>query len=72
MPLVAFQVDPGQDRDHRGPVVSLPRGAVVEVCGASSLGQDMTDVLWQDRRYAVFERDLESRAVPESDETLFR
>ena len=72
MPLVAFRLDQGQDRDQRGTVVSLPRGAMVEVCGSSSVGQDMMEVLWLDHRYAVFERDLQSRATPESDETLSR
>ena len=72
MPLVAFRLDPGHDRDHRGTVVSLPRGALVEVCESSSVGSDMMEVLWLDDRYAVFERDLQSRATPESGGTPSR
>ena len=68
MPLVAIRLDPGQDRGNSGALASLPREAVVEVCGSSSLGPHMMEVSWQDNRYAVFERDLHSRATLEPDE----
>jgi hypothetical protein len=49
-------------------LVSLPEDAMVEVGGRSPVGQGMLDVSWQSERYAVFELDLESRAIPELQE----
>jgi len=66
-PLVAIRL-PAWRNDSRPGTVSLPRDAVIEVVGASSLGSSLVEVVWQGEIYAVFERDLESKAAAAPDE----
>jgi len=60
-PLVAIQT-PGQ-------MVSLPRDVTVEVSGRSPI-PGMVEVLWQNESYAVFELDLNTRALLEANPQL--
>jgi hypothetical protein len=64
--LVAIRLCPSGDSDKAGVMSSLPSDAIVEILGPSKLGRGMVEVSWQRQRYAVFERDLTARAVPES------
>ena len=66
VPLAAIRLCPSTDSDKAGVLDSLPSDAIVEIHGPSDLGHGMIEVSWQRRRYAVFERDLAARAVPES------
>jgi hypothetical protein len=65
-PLVAIRLCPSADSDKAGVMSSLPSDAIVEIQGPSELGRGMVEVSWHHHRYAVFERDLSTRAVPES------
>ena len=67
-PLVAIRL-PARGDDNRPGMISLPRGALVEAHGASSLGSSMVEITWHGEIYAVFERDLASKAAPEPEET---
>jgi hypothetical protein len=49
-------------------MTSLPSDAIVEARGPSGLGTGMIEVTWQRQRYAVFELDLTTRAMPELSE----
>ena len=65
-PLVAIRLSPN---DSGGAVLApLPTDAIVATLGPSNLGKGMVEVLWECDRYAVFELDLSTRAVPESGE----
>jgi len=44
-------------------MTSLPTEAVVEIHGPSDLGDGMVEVAWEHQRYAVFQRDLATRAT---------
>ena len=66
MPLVAIRLCPSGDSNKAGVMSSLPSEAIVETLGPSNLGRGMVEVSWQRQRYAVFELDLSTRAVPES------
>ena len=66
MPLVAIRLCPSGDSNKAGVMSSLPSDAIVETMGPSDLARGMVEVCWQHQRYAVFERDLTTRAVPES------
>jgi len=43
---------------------TLPAKAVVEIHGPSDVGDGMIEVAWEHQRFAVFERDLKTRATP--------
>jgi hypothetical protein len=60
-PLVAIQAP--------GVMASLPRDVTVEVSGTSAV-PGMVEVLWQSKSYAVFELDLNTRALPEANPEL--
>ena len=62
-PLVAIRLcGPDNDTDKAG-MTFLPADAIVETHGPSSLGRGMIEVSSDNRRYAVFERDLLDRAT---------
>lgn len=65
-PLVAIRLCPSSESDKAGVMCSLPSDAIVEIQGPSNVGRGMVEVSWQRQRYAVFELDLSTRAVPES------
>ena len=67
-PLVAVRLCPSTDSDKEGVMTSLPSDAIVEARGPSGLGTGMIEVTWQRQRYAVFELDLTTRAMPELSE----
>ena len=67
-PLVAVRLCPSSDADKEGVMTSLPSDAIVEARGPSGLGTGMVEVTWQRQRYAVFELDLTTRAMPELSE----
>ncbi|HEV2688324.1 MAG TPA: hypothetical protein VGV35_07210 [Bryobacteraceae bacterium] len=69
-PLVAVRLCPSGDTGKVGVLTSLPSDAVVEACGPSELGTGMIEVSWDRQRFAVFERDLETRANLEPSESL--
>jgi hypothetical protein len=62
-PLVAVRLSPSPDRAIAGVMSSLPSGAVVESSGPSELGTGMIEVVWEHQRFAVFQRDLATRAT---------
>ena len=62
-PLVAVRLSPSPDGEIAGVMSSLPSGAIVESSGSSELGIDMIEVVWEYQRYAVFQRDLATRAT---------
>ena len=62
-PLVAVRVCRSNETEKAGVVTSLPANAVVEVRGPSDLGDGMIEVSWEHQRFAVFERDLVTRAT---------
>ena len=64
--LVAIRLCPSGESDKAGVMSSLPADAIVEIEGPSDVGRGMVEVSWQRQRYAMFERDLMARAVPES------
>jgi hypothetical protein len=68
-PLVAVRLSPS-DTDKTGVMAALPLDAVVEALGPSQLGRGMIDVSWHCQRYAVFERDLTTRAVLEPNQEM--
>jgi hypothetical protein len=70
-PLVAVRLYPSSDADKEGVMTSLPSDAIVEASGPSRLGTGMIEVTRQRQRYAVFELDLATRAIPESIEDSF-
>ena len=67
-PLVAIRL-PASRSDDRPATVSLPRDALIEVFGVSALGSSLVEIVWQSEIFAVFERDLESKAAAEPDES---
>jgi len=62
-PLVAIRLCPSSESDKAGVMSSLPAEAIVETHGPSNLGTGMIVVSWERQRYAVFERDLSTRAT---------
>jgi hypothetical protein len=66
-PLVAIRL-PARGDDNRPGTISLPRDALLEVRGASSLGSGLVEITWCGEIYAVFERDLASKARVEPEE----
>jgi hypothetical protein len=64
-PLVAVRLFSSLDSEKPGMLVSLPEDAMVEVGGRSPVGEGMLEIRWESERYAVFELDLESRAMLE-------
>jgi hypothetical protein len=66
-PLVAVRLYPRSEAEKAGVMASLPSDALVEIQGPSVVGAGMVEVLWDRQRYAVFELDLEARAIPESE-----
>jgi hypothetical protein len=63
MPLVAIRLSSSSDGEIAGVMSSLPSGAVVESSGPSDLGTAMIEVAWENQRFAVFQRDLATRAT---------
>jgi hypothetical protein len=63
-PLVAVRLFRSQETEKAGVMTTLPADAVVEIHGPSALGDGMIEVAWEHQRYAVFERDLITRATP--------
>jgi hypothetical protein len=62
-PLVAIRLCPSSESDKAGVMTSLPSKAIVETLGPSNLGKAMVEVSWERQRYAVFQRDLATRAT---------
>ncbi len=62
-PLVAVRLCRSNETKKAGVMTSLSADAVVEVRGPSDLGDGMIEVAWEHHRYAVFERDLVTRAT---------
>ena len=62
-PLVAVRLSPSPDGEITGVMSSLPSGAIVESSGPSELGTGMIEVVWEHQRFAVFQRDLATRAT---------
>ena len=62
-PLVAVRLFRSQETEKAGVMISLPADALVEIHGPSDLGTGMIEVAWEHQRYAVFERDLMTRAT---------
>jgi hypothetical protein len=62
-PLVAIRLSPSPDGEISGVMSSLPSGAIVESSGPSELGTGMIEVVWEHQRFAVFQRDLATRAT---------
>jgi len=62
-PLVAIRLCPSAESDKAGVMTSLPSNAVVEIQGPSKLGTGMVEVSWEHQRFAVFQRDLATRAT---------
>ena len=62
-PLVAIRLCPGSDGDTPGVLCSLSQDATVEVIGPCGIA-GMVEVVWEGKRYAVFELDLANRAQP--------
>jgi hypothetical protein len=63
-PLVAVRISPSPDGEITGVMSSLPSGAVVESSGPCELGNGMVEVVWEHQQFAVFQRDLVTRATP--------
>ena len=63
MPLVAIRLSSTSDGEIAGVMSSLPSGAIVEPSGQCELGTGMIEVVWEHQRYAVFQRDLATRAT---------
>jgi hypothetical protein len=61
--LVAVRLFRSHETDKAGVMTSLPADAVVEVHGPSELGDGMVEVAWEHEGYAVFKRDLATRAT---------
>ncbi len=59
-PLCAVRV---RDCSLEAPVVQIPRGAFIQVCGKLR-DPRFVDVFWQSARYAVFAADLGEPATP--------
>lgn len=62
-PLIAIQLS-RQDQGRPGVLASLPGNVTVEVGGRSTVGPGLVEVWWESETYAVFERDLQTRAKP--------
>ena len=63
-PLVAVRLSPSPDGEIAGVMSSLPSGAIVESSGPCELGTGMIEVVCEHQRFAVFLRDLATRATP--------
>ena len=61
---VKLNTDVDQTTDTHGLAVQIPVGSVIEVEGVARLS-GMRNVIWEDRLYALFERDLLSNSEPE-------
>lgn len=61
-PLVAIRLCSSSDTETGGVMSSLPRDAIIETRGPSSLGTGMIEVSWGHHRYVIFELDLTERA----------
>jgi hypothetical protein len=53
------------DADGKGKLVTLPIGAVITVCGASSI-PSCVEIVCEQTRYNAFEQDLRERAEKSS------
>jgi len=62
-PLVAVRLCRSNEAEKTGVMTSIPADAVVEIYGPSDLGDGMIEVAWEHQRYAVFRRDLITRAT---------
>ena len=62
-PVAAIRLCPSGESDKAGVMTSLPANAVIENWGPSNLGTGMVEVAWHCQRYAVFQRDLATRAT---------
>jgi hypothetical protein len=62
-PLVAVRLCRSNETEKAGVMTSLPTDAVVEIHGPSDLGNGMVELAWEHQRYAVFQRDLVTRAT---------
>jgi hypothetical protein len=62
-PLVAVRLFRSHEIERAGVMSSLPADAIVEMRGPSDLSHGMVEVAWEHQRYAVFERDLATRAT---------
>ena len=60
---MAIRISPSPDGELTGVMSSLPSGAVVKSIGPCELGNGMTEVVWEHQRFAVFQRDLATRAT---------
>jgi hypothetical protein len=63
-PLVAVRLFRSHETERAGVISSLPADAIVEMRGPSDLSDGMVEVAWEHQRYAVFQRDLATRATP--------
>jgi hypothetical protein len=61
-PFVGIRLCSSSDTETGGVMSSLPREAIIETRGPSSLGTGMIEVSWGHHRYVVFELDLTERA----------
>jgi hypothetical protein len=62
-PLVGIRLSSSSGGEIAGVMSSLPSGAIVESSGLSELGTGMIQVVWEHQRFAVFQRDLATRAT---------
>jgi hypothetical protein len=62
-PLPAIRLFQSDRTEKAGVMALLPAKAVVEMRGPSELGIGMVEVTWQCHRFAVFLRDLATRAT---------
>jgi hypothetical protein len=61
-PLVAVRLFRSEETEKAGVMTTIPADAVVEIHGPSDLGDGMVEVVCEHQRFAVFERDLKTRA----------
>jgi len=62
-PLAAIRLFQLDRTEKAGAMALLPAKAVVEMRGSSDLGAGMVEVTWHCQRFAVFQRDLLTRAT---------
>ena len=62
LPLIAVRLFRPHETERAGVMSSLPADAIVEMRGPSDLSEGMVEVSWEHQRYAVFQRDLATRA----------
>ena len=61
-PFLGIRLSSSSDTETGSVMSSLPRDAIIETRGPSSLGTGMIEVSWGHQRYVVFELDLTERA----------